>query len=106
MSFTLQKPTPIEVKLFENSTVFRMPYQNFKQNFTKGNYGHKMTRIIAEASFIEKQQQQIDLQTKNAKERYLELIKSNNRANVLSFSVISKRLCSFNASDLHALLTL
>lgn len=77
MSFSLQKPTPIEVKLFENSTVFRMPYKNFKQTFTNGNYGEEMTRIIAEASFIEKQQQQIDLLTKTAKERYLELIKSN-----------------------------
>lgn len=76
MSFTLQKPTPIEVKLFENSTVFRLPYQNFKQTLADGNYGEKMTRIIAESSFIEKQQQQIDLLTKTAKERYLELIKS------------------------------
>lgn len=77
MSFTLQKPTPIEVKLFENSTVFRMPYNNFKKTFTNGNHGEKLTRIIAEASFIEKQQQQIDLLTKTAKERYLALIKSN-----------------------------
>jgi hypothetical protein len=79
MSFTLQKPTPIEVKLFENSTVFRLPHKNFKQTFTDGNYGEKITRIIAEASFIEKQQQQIDLLTKTAKERYIELIKSNKK---------------------------
>ncbi|MEM6263391.1 MAG: hypothetical protein AAGI38_12840 [Bacteroidota bacterium] len=77
MSFTLQQPTPIEVKLFENSTVFRMPYQNFQQTLAQGNYGQLVTRIIAESSFIEKQQQQIDLLTKTAKERYLELINSN-----------------------------
>jgi len=79
MSFTLQKPTPIEVKLFENSTVFRLPYQSFQKTLLDGNFGEKITRIIAESSFIEKQQQQIDLLTKSAKKRYVELIKSNKR---------------------------
>lgn len=79
MSFTLKKPTPIEVKLFENSTVFRLPYQSFQTTLLDGNFGGKITRIIAESSFIEKQQQQIDLLTKSAKERYVELIKSNKR---------------------------
>ncbi|MEM8569023.1 MAG: hypothetical protein AAGF85_21365 [Bacteroidota bacterium] len=77
MSFSLQKPTPIEVRLFENSTVFRVSYENFKTTLLEGNHGEKMTRIIAEFSFIEKQQQQIDLLTKTAKERYVELIKSH-----------------------------
>jgi signal-transduction protein with cAMP-binding, CBS, and nucleotidyltransferase domain len=74
MSFTLQRPSPIEVRLFEDSTVFRISYQNFQQTFNPGNYGEKMTRLAAESSFINKQQQQIDLLTKTAKERYLELL--------------------------------
>lgn len=74
MSFTRQQPSPIEVRLFEDSTVFSMPYNNFQQIF-KGNYGEKITRLVVEASFKEKQQQQIDLLTKTAKERYLELLK-------------------------------
>lgn len=76
MSFTLQKATPIEVRLFEDSTVFRISYDNFQQTLKAGNYGEKITRLAAEISFIEKQSQQIDLLTKTAKERYLELIKS------------------------------
>lgn len=76
MSFTLQKPTPIEVRLFEDSMVFRVSHQNFQQTLLSGNYGEKISRLVAESSYIEKQQQQIDLLTKTAKERYLEVLKS------------------------------
>lgn len=72
MSFTLQKATPIEVRLFEDATVFRISHQNFQQTLISGNFGEKITRLVAEASFIDKQQQQIDLLTKTAKVRYLE----------------------------------
>lgn len=72
MSFTTQKPTPIEVRLFEESTIFCISYTNFQQ-ILKGNYGEKITRLAVETVFIEKQQQQIDLLTKTAKERYIEL---------------------------------
>ncbi len=74
MSFTLQKPSPIEVRLFEDSQLFRISHEKFKLTFNAENYGEKVTRICAEYSFIYKQQQQIDLLTKSAKERYIELI--------------------------------
>lgn len=74
MSFTLQKATPIEVRLFEDSTIFQISYQNFQRTLVQGNYGEKITRLAAETAFIDKQQQQIDLLTKTAKERYLELL--------------------------------
>jgi signal-transduction protein with cAMP-binding, CBS, and nucleotidyltransferase domain len=76
MSFTLQKPTPIEVRLFEESTVFRISHQNFQQTLINGNFGEKITRLVAETSFIDKQQQQINLLTKTAKERYIELLQN------------------------------
>lgn len=72
MSFTTQQPTPIEVRLFEDATIFCISYHNFQQ-VLKGDYGEKITRLAVETVFIEKQQQQIDLLTKTAKERYLEL---------------------------------
>lgn len=74
MSFTLQKPTPIEVRLFEKSTIFRIHHREFQQTFAEGNYGEKITRLVSEASFISKQQQQIDLLTKPAKKRYIEIL--------------------------------
>ncbi len=74
MSFSLQKPTPIEVRLFEDSTIFRLSHQAFQQTFGPGNHGEKLTRLVTEFSYINKQQQQIDLLTKTAKERYIELL--------------------------------
>lgn len=76
MSFTLQEATPIEVRLFEDSTIFRISHQRFQQTLVNGNFGEKITRLVAEASFIDKQQQQIDLLTKTAKERYLEQLQT------------------------------
>lgn len=77
MSFTQQAPSAIEVRLFEKTTLFQIPYPHFQQILSTGKFGEKMTRLIAEQSFIEKQQQQIDLLTKTAKERYLGLWKKN-----------------------------
>lgn len=78
MSFALQKATPIEVKLFEDSIVFRISYHNFQKTMNFDGYGEKISRLVAESAFIDKQQQQIDLLTKSAKERYLELFHTKN----------------------------
>jgi CRP-like cAMP-binding protein len=78
MSFTLQSPTPIEVRLFEDATLFSISHHHFQQTLVAGNYGEKITRLAAESSFISKQQQQIDLLTKTAKERYIALLNSKN----------------------------
>ena len=76
MSFTLQKPTLLEVRLFEDTTIFRISYQNFQQTMLTGNFGEKITRLVSEVSLFEKQQQQIDLLTKTAKNRYIELLQT------------------------------
>jgi hypothetical protein len=77
MSFTTRQPTPIEVRLFEDATIFRISHQEFQKTFASGAKGEKVSRIAAEASYIHKQNQQIDLLTKTAKERYLEMLKTN-----------------------------
>ena len=92
MSFTLQEPTPIEVRLFDDSTVFRIPNTRFQQTMNQGNYGEKITRLVAEASFIDKQQQQIDLLTKTAKERYLQLIKTEKEINKIPLKYLASYL--------------
>ena len=92
MSFTLQEPTPIEVRLFDDSTVFRIPHSRFQQTLNQGNYGEKITRLVAEASFIDKQQQQIDLLTKTAKERYLQLIKTEKEINKIPLKYLASYL--------------
>jgi signal-transduction protein with cAMP-binding, CBS, and nucleotidyltransferase domain len=92
MSFTLQRPTPIEVRLFEDSTVFRIPYRQFQQTMNHGNFGEKVTRLVAEASFINKQQQQIDLLTKTAKERYMQLINDKKGIDTISLKYVASYL--------------
>ncbi len=77
VSFMTQKPSPIEVRLFENSKVFQIPYQNFQIIFQKGNYGELVTRLTLESAYKDKEQLQIDLLAKTAKERYLEMISKN-----------------------------
>ncbi len=77
MSFSTQKSTPIEVRLFEDATVFSLHHKNFQQILAERENGEKITRFVTQAAFIDKQQQQIDLLTKTAKERYLDLVLNN-----------------------------
>jgi CRP-like cAMP-binding protein len=74
MSFISQKPTPIEIRLFEDSTIFRISHGAFKEIFETVEKGEKLIRLIAETYYTKKQQQQIDLLTKTVKERYLHIL--------------------------------
>lgn len=76
MSFTTQKPTPIEVRLFEDSTIFCMSHHNFQKILNFRENGERMTRLVTEVAYFDKQQQQIDLLTKSAKDRYLEIVQN------------------------------
>lgn len=74
VSFMTQKSSSIEVRLFERSKVIQIHYQSFQKVFLNGNYGEKVSRLALESAYKEKEQQQIDLLTKTAKKRYLEMI--------------------------------
>jgi CRP-like cAMP-binding protein len=73
MSFLTQRPTPLEVVTFEPSELFRISKANFDKLSTNKEYGEKICRFAAEALFIHKQQQQIDILTKTAADRYHEI---------------------------------
>ncbi len=92
MSFAQQRPTPIEVKLFEDTKIFRISNTKFQQVFNEGNYGNIITKIISETSFFHKQQQQIDLLTKTAKERYIELLKTQNKIEKIPLKYLASYL--------------
>ena len=76
MSFTMEKPSPIEVIVFEDTQTFSIPRDNFRKIYEAGAHGEKITRIVAESAFIEKQEQQIDLLTLSAAERYDKLLET------------------------------
>jgi len=79
VSLMTQKSSSIEVRLFENSKIFQIHYQNFQKIFLNGNYGEQVSRLALESAYKNKEQQQIDLLTKTAKERYLEMISRNHQ---------------------------
>lgn len=73
MSFLNQQPTPLEVITFEPSELFRISKDNFDKLSYNTEFGEKICRFASEGLFIHKQKQQIDILTKTATERYLEL---------------------------------
>lgn len=73
MSLLTQKPTELEVVALEKSEMARISKDNF-HHLGRKSVGKIIMQISAESSFVEKQQQQIDLLTKTAKERYLILL--------------------------------
>ncbi len=74
MSLLTKQATPLQVVALENSHMLRMTTQNYDL-ITQQPIGKILRLVAAQMSYIGKQQQQIDLLTKSAKERYQILIK-------------------------------
>lgn len=74
MSFLSGQPSPIEIVTFEKSEFLRIPKHNFDKLSYGSDYADKICRYAAEGLFIHKQNQQIDILTKTAKARYVELL--------------------------------
>lgn len=69
MSILTKNPTPLQVVTLENSEMLRITLKNL-DTITSTAIGQIIMRISAESSFIDKQQQQIELLTKDAVDRY------------------------------------
>jgi CRP/FNR family transcriptional regulator, anaerobic regulatory protein len=69
MSLLTKKPTELEVVALEKSEMIRISSTNF-YNLSRKSVGQIIMQMTAEASFVEKQQQQIELLTKTAAQRY------------------------------------
>lgn len=72
LSFLSQQNTDIEVMCFEACTLFRIDQQNF-QELSKTEYGRIICQVASDSLFIHKQTQQLDLLSKTAEQRYLEM---------------------------------
>lgn len=73
MSFLTNQPTDIEVVCFEKSTLLRIDHKNFSE-LSQTNYGKIICQTAAERLFIERQAQKIELLTKTAEQRYIEIL--------------------------------
>tara|TARA_Y100001972_G_scaffold126413_1_gene180072 strand:+ start:2672 stop:3241 length:570 start_codon:yes stop_codon:yes gene_type:complete len=92
VSFITQNPSSLEVRIFEDSKIFQIQYQNFQKIFLEGNYGEQVTRLALESAYKEKEQQQIDLLTKTAKQRYLDMIKRDCRLETIPLNYMASYL--------------
>lgn len=73
MSLINRQPSPLETMALENSEMLRISRQHIDA-LKETPMGQILFLISAESSFVEKQQQQIDLLLKTAEQRYLELL--------------------------------
>ena len=69
MSLLLKQPTPLQLVSLEKSEMLRIKSDDFYK-LGQTPVGQIIIQISAETSFIDKQQQQIELLTKSAEERY------------------------------------
>lgn len=69
MSLLMKQPTPLQMVALENSQMLRMTAKDYDL-ITQEPIGKVLRLVAAEMSFVGKQQQQIELLTKSAKERY------------------------------------
>jgi len=73
MSLINKQPSPLETIALENSEFLRISRDNIDK-LKETPMGMLLFLISAEGSYVEKQQQQIDLLLKTAEERYIELL--------------------------------
>lgn len=74
MSMLIEQPTPLQLVSLEESEMLRITADDFRL-LTQKNVGSVIRLVSAEMSFVDKQQQQIELMTLSAKERYQILLK-------------------------------
>lgn len=74
MSLLMKQPTPLQMVALENSQMLRMTAKDYDL-ITQEPIGKVLRLVAAEMSFVGKQQQQIELLTESAKERYKILLK-------------------------------
>jgi len=91
LSLLTGKPSPVEIVSLENSTVLRIGKSNIER-LKKTPMGSMLFLAGEENTTIEKQSHQIELMTKSAEERYLNLMK--NRPEILQ-RIPQKHIASY-----------
>lgn len=73
LSFLTNAPTALEVICFEPTILFRINKVNYEQ-LTTTDYGKIICQAASNSLFIHKQTQQLDLLSKTAEQRYLQIL--------------------------------
>lgn len=91
LSFLTNQKTDLEVICFEPCTLFRISQENFQQ-LAKTEYGKAICQVASDSLFIHKQTQQLELLSKTAEQRYLEMVEK--RPNIIQRTPI-KHIASY-----------
>ncbi|MBU6341383.1 MAG: Crp/Fnr family transcriptional regulator [Bacteroidetes bacterium] len=75
MALITRQPSPLETMALENSEMLRISRSNIDQ-LKESPMGKIIFLVSAEMSYVEKQQQQIDLLLKTAEQRYIQLLEN------------------------------
>lgn len=75
LSFLTQGPTLIKTECLEDSLIWSISYLDLHELYSKSIKGLSIGKAIADAMFIRKQSEQINLLSLSPTERYLKLIK-------------------------------
>lgn len=73
LSFLTNQTTSLEVICFEPSTLFKISRANF-QELARTEYGRLICQTASDSLYIHKQTQQLELLSKTAEQRYVEML--------------------------------
>ncbi|WP_374165128.1 Crp/Fnr family transcriptional regulator [Arcticibacter sp. MXS-1] len=76
LSFITQSPSTIKTESLESSEIWSINHQDLNHLCSRSSKGFLISKAIADAMFIRKQNEQINLLTLSPTERYLKLIKN------------------------------
>lgn len=76
LSFITQTATPIRTEALEDSEIWSISHRDLTYLYSKSKTGLIIGKSIAEAMFIAKQNEQINLLTLSPTERYIKMIKN------------------------------
>jgi CRP-like cAMP-binding protein len=74
MSFLTQSSTPLYTQALESLEVLSISHTSLEKLYTESPFGVQIGRVAAESLFIHKQNQQVELLTLTAEERYRQLL--------------------------------
>ena len=77
MSFLSKEPSPLRTMALEETEVISISRSNVEELYYDSITGLQIVRSAAESLFIHKQQQQIELLTMTAEDRYQKMMKEN-----------------------------
>ena len=76
-SLITREPSAIAIELLEDAEVAAIPLKFLKEFYAKHHNGERVGRLIAEYQYVKRLRREMDLLSRTAEERYMELMERN-----------------------------